>query len=132
MMTVLHAAKLYPPAGGGMETVLRDLCDGTAADWDVRVVAANTRNVTARERCGSVAVVRAAAYGQAASVPLCPSLPRELWRRRADCVVLHEPNPIAGTSLLLKTPAPRLIVWHHSDLVRPWWASGTYGRVQRA
>jgi len=127
--TVVHAAKLYPPAGGGMETVLRDLCDGTATDWNVQVVAANDSNATVRERCGEVDVVRVAAFGQAVSVPLCPSLPLELWRHRADCVVLHEPNPIAGTSLFLRTPAPRLVVWHHSDLVRPWWASATYGRV---
>jgi len=127
--TVLHAAKLYPPAGGGMETVLRDLCDGTAEDWNVRVVAANDRNETVRERCGAVDVVRVAALGQAASVAVCPMFPLELWRRRADCVVLHEPNPIAGTALFLRTPAPRLVIWHHSDLVRPWWAPPTYGRV---
>lgn len=131
-MRVLHAAKLYPPMGGGMETVLRDLCDGTAAAWSVQVVAANDRAKTVRERCGAVDVVRVAAYGKAASVPLCPSLPIELWRHRADCVVLHEPNPIAGTALFLHPPAPRLVVWHHSDLVRPWWAPATYGRIQRA
>ena len=130
--TILHAAKLYPPMGGGMETVLRDLCDGTAGEWNVRVVAASDRATTVRERCGGVDVVRAATYGKAASVPICPSLPFELWRRRADCVVLHEPNPIAGTALFLHTPAPRLVVWHHSDLVRPSWAPATYGRVQRA
>jgi len=131
--SILHAAKFYPPAGGGMETVLRDLCDGMVHDWDVQVVAANDRNETVRERCGEVGVVRAAAVGRAASVPLCPSLPIELWRQQADCVVLHEPNPIAGTALFLRTPAPRLVIWHHSDLVRPWWAPPTYGRiVQRA
>jgi rhamnosyl/mannosyltransferase len=126
---VVHAAKFYPPAGGGMETVLRDLCDGTASDWNVRVVAANDSKATVREQCGDVDVARVAAFGQIASVPLCPSLPLELWRRRADCVVLHEPNPIAGTALFLRTPAPRLVIWHHSDLVRPWWASATYGRL---
>src|SRR5687767_14903334 len=130
--TVLHAAKLYPPMGGGMETVLRDLCDGTAGEWNVQVVAANDRAKTVRERCGGVDVVRVAAYGKAASVPICPSLPLELWRHRADCVVLHEPNPIAGTALFLHAPAPRLVVWHHSDLVRPSWAPATYGRLQRA
>jgi rhamnosyl/mannosyltransferase len=130
--TILHAAKLYPPMGGGMETVLRDLCDGTAEEWTVQVVAANDCAKTVRERCGGVGVVRVAAYGKAASVSLCPSLPLELWRRRADCVVLHEPNPVAGMALFLRTPAPRLVVWHHSDLVRPSWAPATYGRVQRA
>jgi glycosyltransferase involved in cell wall biosynthesis len=130
--TIVHAAKLYPPAGGGMETVLGDLCDGTAGEWNVRVVAAGDSRQTVRERCGEVDVVRVATFGQAASVPLCPSLPHELWRQRADCVVLHEPNPIAGTALFLRTPAPRLVVWHHSDLVRPAWAPPTYGRLQRA
>ena len=121
------------PGGGGMETVLRDLCDGAAGEWNVRVVAANIRRKTVRERSGEVDVVRAAAFGQPASVPLCPTIPLELWRRRADCVVLHEPNPIAGTALFVRTPAPRLVIWHHSDLVRPWWAPPTYGRiVQRA
>ena len=54
-----------------------------------------------------------------------------VWRRPADCVVLHEPNPIAGTALFLRTNAARFVVWHHSDLLRPWWALPTYGRIQR-
>ena len=128
-MKILHAAKFYAPVRGGMETVLADLCDGTAGEWDVRVVAANDGPRTTIERRGDVDVVRAAAYGQAMSVPLCPTLPWQLWTHRADCVVLHEPNPIAATALWLHTPAPRLVVWHHSDLVRPWWAPLTYGRI---
>ncbi len=131
-MNVVHAAKFYPPVPGGMETVVGDLCDGTAGEWNVSVVAANDRPETIVEQRGAVTVVRAAAYGKAASVPLCPSQPLELWKRRADCVVLHEPNPIAGTALWLRTPARRLVVWHHSDLLRPWWALPTYARcVQR-
>lgn len=130
-MKVVHAAKFYPPARGGMETVLADLCNGTAREWDVEVVAANGEPRSTRERCGDVTVVRSAALGQLASVPLCPTLPWNLWTASADCVVLHEPNPIAGSSLWLRTPARRLVVWHHSDLVRPWWAPLTYGRIQR-
>ena len=115
-----------------METFLQYLCDGTAGEWDVRVVAANDCGTTVHERVGRVRVTRAAALGVVASVSMSPTLPLHLWRERADCVVVHEPNPVAGTALLLRTPAPRLIVWHHSDLVRPWWAPHTYGRVQRA
>src|SRR5262245_29795115 len=127
-MKILHAAKFYPPVRGGMETVIGDLCDGTAAEWDVHVVAANDSPRTVRERCGRVSVVRCAAYGSPASVPLCPALPWYLWKTQADCVVLHEPNPIAGTALWLRTPADRLVIWHHSDLLRPWWALPTYSR----
>jgi rhamnosyl/mannosyltransferase len=131
-MKVVHAAKFYPPVPGGMERVVGDLCEGTAAEWDVTVVAANDSRQTATEERNGVSVVRVAAVGRAASVPLCPSQPYELWTHRADCVVLHEPNPIAGTALWLRTPAPRIVIWHHSDLLRPWWALPTYARyVQR-
>jgi len=128
-MRVLHAAKFYPPVPGGMETVIGDLCDGTAGEWEVEVVAANESPQTVRERRGEVDVIRSAAYGTPASVPLCPTLPWHLWTAKADCVVLHEPNPIAGTALWLRTPAPRLVIWHHSDLLRPWWALPTYSRI---
>ena len=131
-MRVLHASKFYPPYNGGMETILGDLCDGTARDWDVQVVVANDSGRTVREERNGVSVTRAAAYGTAASVPLCPSLPWQIWSHRSDCVVLHEPNPIAGTAVWMRTPAPRLVIWHHSDLVRPWWAPATYGQIQRA
>src|SRR5580658_6093786 len=130
-MKVLHAAKFYPPALGGMETFVQYLCEGTAAGWDVCAVVANESCVTVEERRGLVRVVRTASLGTVASVPICPSLPFHLWRETADCIVLHEPNPVAASALFLRIPARRLIIWHHSDLVRPWWAPYTYGIVQR-
>jgi len=131
-MKIVHAAKFYPPVPGGMEAFVQTLAEGMASTWDVVVVAANDSRETVEERLDGVRVVRVGARGVAASVPLCPSLPSRLWRERADCVVLHEPNPVAGSALFLHTPAPRFMVWHHSDLVRPWWAIPTYGRLQRA
>ena len=112
--------------------MLGDLCDRLVPDWEVEVVAANRSRQTVRERCNNVAVPRVGAWGTVHSVPLCPSLPLHLWRGRADCVVLHEPNPIAGTALFVRTPARRLVIWHHSDLLRPTWAPHTYGHIQRA
>jgi glycosyltransferase involved in cell wall biosynthesis len=129
---VLHVGKFYPPHRGGMETVLGALCEGTAGRWQVRAVVARAGARTVRERRGGVEVVRVGTLARAWSVSLSPGLARELWRERFDCVVLHEPNPPAGTLLALYTPAPHLVVWHHSDIVRPAWANATYGRVQRA
>jgi rhamnosyl/mannosyltransferase len=129
---VLHVGKFYRPVRGGMETVLAALCEGTARRWRVRVVVAQQGMRTTRERRDGVEVVRVGTLARALSVSLAPALARELWRERVDCVILHEPNPAAGTLLALHTPAPRLIVWHHSDIVRPAWANATYGRVQRA
>ena len=131
-MRVLHAAKYYPPVRGGMETIVRDLAEGTAEDWDVTVMAAHDRRGTVEERRGGVRVVRVSSLGAIHSVPICPLFPFHLWRSRSDCVVLHEPNPVAGSALFLRTPSPRLVIWHHSDLLRPWWAPQTYGRLQAA
>ena len=131
-LRVVHAAKFYPPVAGGMETVVGDLCEGTADAWDVRVVAANDGPRTVRERRGDVTVDRAGTWATRHAVPLCPAFPWLLWKERADCVVLHEPNPVAGSSVFLHMPAPRLIVWHHADLLRPAWAQHTYGLMQRA
>lgn len=131
-LRVVHAAKYYPPVPGGMETVIADLCRGTSRDWDVSVVAAHDVGETVFERSHDVTVTRTARRGVLASVPLCPAYPWHLWRTRADCVVLHEPNPIAGASVFLRQPAARLIIWHHSDLLRPAWAPYTYGAIQRA
>ncbi len=131
-ITVLHAGKYYPPIRGGMETVLEQVCVDTAANWCVRAVVANDRLNTVSERRDGVEIVRAAAVGRLASVSLAPTLPFHLWRGRQDCLVLHEPNPLAGAALLLRTPARRLVIWHHSDLVRPWWAGAVYGWIQRA
>ena len=131
-LKVLHAAKFYPPVNGGMETVVGDLCEGTAEQWDVRVVAANEGRPTAIEQRNGVRVIRAATLATRHSVPVCPSFPIHLWKESADCLVLHEPNPVAGTSVFLHNPARRLVVWHHADLLRPAWAPHTYGRIQRA
>ena len=131
-MRVLHVGKFYPPVRGGMETVLGALCEGTASRWRVRAVVAHEGRRTVRERRAGVDVVRVGTVARALSVSLSPGLARELWRERVDVVVLHEPNPPAGALLALRTPAPRLIVWHHSDIVRPRWAQATYGRLQRA
>src|SRR5262245_51932824 len=95
-LRILHAAKFYPPVHGGMERIIGELCEGTASTWDTRVVAANDRPRTIEERVAEVDVIRAARFGSTNSVPICPSLAGHLWRRSADCVVLHEPNPIAA------------------------------------
>lgn len=112
--------------------MLAQLCTDTAERWSVSTVVANAAPETLREQKAGVQLLRAGAFGQAASVPLCPTLPLHLWRGRYDCAILHEPNPLAAAALYCRTPAKTLIIWHHSDLVRPRWAPAAYGPLQRA
>jgi rhamnosyl/mannosyltransferase len=130
-LRVIHAGKFYSPVEGGMETVLEQLCTHSAARWEVRAVVANNARTTRRELLDGVEVVRVATVGRVASVPITPSLPFHLRKHRYDCVVLHEPNPIAAAALALLMPARHLVIWHHSDLVRPWWAPRAYRPLQR-
>ena len=55
------------------------------------------------------------------AVAFCPTLPLQLAREKADLVVIHEPNPMALVAYFLARPAGKLIVWFHSEVIRPSW-----------
>jgi rhamnosyl/mannosyltransferase len=120
-MKVLHLGKFYPPVKGGMETILALLCERTAQHVRNRVLVANTGPSTVEERWGSIEVRRVSALARIGAVAVCPRLPFELAREDADIIVLHEPNPMALVAYFLARPEGRLIVWYHSDVIRPSW-----------
>ena len=120
-MKVLHLGKFYPPAKGGMETILELICERTAQHVQNRVLVANSRPATVEERHGSIEVMRVAALARIGAVAVCPRMPFELAREDADVIVLHEPNPMALLAYFLARPAGRLIVWFHSEVIRPSW-----------
>jgi glycosyltransferase involved in cell wall biosynthesis len=118
---VLHLGKFYPPAKGGMETILALICERTAQHVKNRVLVANTSSSTVEERHGSIEVTRVAALARIGAVAVCPRMPFDLAREEADIIVLHEPNPMALVAYFLARPRGRLIVWYHSDVIRPSW-----------
>nr|UXE45053.1 D-inositol-3-phosphate glycosyltransferase [uncultured bacterium] len=120
-MKVLHVGKFYPPARGGMERVVQLLCEGERAFVDSSVLAANDAPVTVRENVNGVPVTRAATFATIGSVGVSPSFP--FWMRRLPCdvMVIHEPNPLALVAHAIARPRARLIVWFHSEVVRPRW-----------
>ena len=62
-----------------------------------------------------------ASFGRVGTVGVCPTLP--LWMRRlaGDVVVLHEPNPMALLAYAIVRPTVRLVIWYHSEVLRPRW-----------
>ena len=120
-MKVLHLGKFYPPAKGGMETILALICERTAQHVQNRVIVSNSSPSTVEERHGSIEVLRVAALTRIGAVALCPRMPFDLAREDADVIVLHEPNPMALVAYFLARPTGRLIVWYHSDVIRPSW-----------
>ena len=120
-MKVLQLGKFYPPDKGGMETILALICQRTAQHVRNRVLVAHTKPWTVEEHHGSIEVVRVATLVRVGAVAVCPGMPFALAREDADVIVLHEPNPMALVAYFLARPAGRLIVWYHSDVIRPNW-----------
>ena len=120
-MNVLHLGKFYPPAKGGIETILKLVCDRTSAAVSNRVLVANHAAGGATELSGSTEIVRLPVLKKVGAVALCPALPMRLAREKADLIVLHEPNPMALLAYYLARPPGKLIVWFHSEVIRPSW-----------
>jgi len=68
-----------------------------------------------------VPVTRAGAILRLGSVWLSPAFIRFLRRDDSDVLVLHEPNPMALLAYAIARPRQRLIVWYHSEVIRPRW-----------
>ena len=74
-----------------------------------------------REPWQGIEVTRAGSLGSIGSVGVCPSFPFELWRARRDVTVIHEPNPLALVSDCVSAQSGPLVVWFHSEVIRPRW-----------
>ena len=116
---VIHVAKFYPPASGGMERVVQTLCHASEGLVESRVLALNEGRETIEDVVDGVPVTRVGVVARAGSVPIAPGLERYLRRADADLMILHEPNPWALLSYAVARPKVPLAIWYHSDVVRP-------------
>ena len=64
-------------------------------------------------------MTRLGTVSAARSTPIAPAMLRELRRSSADLIVLHEPNPWGLLSCAIARPAAPLVVYFHSEVVRP-------------
>ena len=120
-LKVLHLGKYYPPVRGGIETVLETLCRQARTCVDSRALVLGTSLRTVHEVVDGVPVTRAGSLGSVGGVALTPSFPWWLARAAADVIVLHEPNPMALLACALVRPRAPLVVWMHSEVIRPRW-----------
>jgi rhamnosyl/mannosyltransferase len=104
-----------------MEKMVQLLCEGERASVDSRVLVANMSSRTVRETWRGVPVTRVASYGSIGSVGICPGFPFALAAATRDVTVLHEPNPVALVSDCVTLGRGPLVVWFHSEVVRPQW-----------
>jgi rhamnosyl/mannosyltransferase len=120
-LRILHVGKYYAPVKGGIESVVETLCRGEATWADSSALVLNDRLVTSVEDRDGVTVRRVGSVLKVGSVSVAPTLPLWLARAEADILVLHEPNPIALVAYFLARPRIPLVVWYHSEVIRPAW-----------
>lgn len=121
-MRILHVAKYYPPAFGGMETAVASMAEGVAAKGHevVVLVHAEDGDTAPRYPAPGVTVIRAPYRLAVGTMAISLSYARlyRKWRNWADVVHVHTPNPVADLLIALWPPkAPIVITWH-TDIVR--------------
>jgi rhamnosyl/mannosyltransferase len=120
-LRILHLGKFYPPVRGGMETVLQALCRGANHSVSPRALVTSRSRRTTHEVVDGVPVTRAGSLVTIGAVAVAPSLIRHLAQADADLIVLHEPNPMALVAYFLARSRAPLVIWYHSEVVRPNW-----------
>jgi rhamnosyl/mannosyltransferase len=118
-LRVLHLGKYYTPDRGGIETVVETLCRGERPAVETQALVLNKANQTTAEVLDDIPVRRVRSIATVGSVSVAPSLPMWLSRADADVIVLHEPNPMTLLAYAIARPEAPLIVWIHSEVLRP-------------
>lgn len=121
-MNILHVAKFYPPAHGGIETAVASMAEGVAALGHSVHVLAHVEDDRPRldHPVPGVTVERLGYPAAIGTMPLAPRLFSRYWSLRdwADIVHFHEPFPPASLlNFLIPAHKPLFVSWH-SDIVR--------------
>jgi len=118
-MRVLQLGKYYEPHVGGIETHLGLLAHGLSAHGiELEVLVHGAATKTVQETVRGIHVTRVGALGRLMSTEFSPSLVTEL-ARPYDILHLHTPHPMAMLAYLAaRKPTHRLVITHHSDIVR--------------
>lgn len=120
-MRILQLGRFYPPALGGIETVIFEIAEGlNANNIKCDVLCSNKTNRLDISNVGTYKVVRTPSFGHILSTSISPVLILQLKKLvdQYDLIHLHHPDPMATLALLLCHPKQKIVVHWHSDIIR--------------
>ena len=127
-MKILELGKFYPPVRGGIETLLKSMCEGFVRKGaEVECVVANDRAQTNEENINGVRVRRIASLGTLFSTSIAPGYIAAARRSNAKIWHSHFPNPLADLSTLRAPADAKVVISYHSDVVRQSGVMKFYG-----
>jgi len=125
ILRVLQVNKFYAPWIGGIETAVQELAEGLQRLPNVHceVLVCHERSHRKTSLVNGVPVTRVGSVGRLLSMPIAPTFPSELKTIAAgfDIVHVHTPFPLVMFCDWdeIKARGARLVIHHHSDIVRP-------------
>lgn len=118
---ILQISKFFYPHFGGIEKLVKDINTGLKEDLNIKVLTCQVKGKGNREIVEGIEIFRASSIGSYFSVPISfdfPFLLKKLSRDR-DILHFHLPFPLAIISYLLVRPKGKVVVWWHSDILKP-------------
>jgi rhamnosyl/mannosyltransferase len=118
---ILQITKFFYPHFGGMEKVVRDINVGLKKDVNMKVLTCQVVGKGDKEIIDDIEVFRAGSIGTYFSVPISFTFPLLLKKisRDRDILHFHLPFPLAVMSYLLVRPKGKIVIWWHSDILKP-------------
>lgn len=120
-MKILHVGKYYYPYAGGMESVVKDICEGLAEKGhDVTVLCSHEQASTQEEIINGVRIIRLPRTGVVFGQNINPTMAIKLQEIAAsfDLIHFHCPNPQAEFLALTLPKSIPMVATYHSDIVR--------------
>jgi rhamnosyl/mannosyltransferase len=118
---ILHLGKYYHPFHGGIESIVRDICEGLVKKGaEVSVICSNDSARREFDKINGVEILRLARYGVLFSQSITPDIVRikNMIRDQYDIVHVHCPNPLAELFCSFIPKEIPVIITHHSDVIR--------------